>query len=123
MISGLLNRGILRFSSFLLEFLTILLEFFEFFNNFQRDLFPFDLKIFGSRMHFLEVVADQLQVNIQGCKMFQLVQKLKAVKGALKSLNTGRFQHLNRQVDDKMTEFQGLQLLYLHNPSDTDLKI
>ncbi len=48
--------------------------------------------------NFLKIVEDIWAKNVDGCCMFQLVTKLKMLKGELKKLNATMFQNLQQQV-------------------------
>ncbi|VFQ60700.1 unnamed protein product [Cuscuta campestris] len=58
---------------------------------------------------FSKVVADIWNQQQEGYSMYQVVRKLKMLKGPLRRLNRSKFQHLDNQVDELRTKLHTVQ--------------
>ncbi|GKV42356.1 hypothetical protein SLEP1_g49767 [Rubroshorea leprosula] len=58
---------------------------------------------------FLDLVREAWSVDIQGCPMFVVVQKLKLVKQKMKQLHRNRYGNLEGRIKDMVAELQNVQ--------------
>ncbi|GLT50971.1 hypothetical protein SLA2020_244230 [Shorea laevis] len=59
--------------------------------------------------NFLDLVRETWSLDIQGCPMFVVVQKLKLVKQKLKQLHKNRYGNLEGRIKDMAAELQTVQ--------------
>ncbi|GKV04889.1 hypothetical protein SLEP1_g16984 [Rubroshorea leprosula] len=59
--------------------------------------------------NFLDLVREAWSVDIQGCPMFVVVQKLKLVKQKMKQLHKNRYGNLEGRIKDMAAELQNVQ--------------
>ncbi|GKV39884.1 hypothetical protein SLEP1_g47585 [Rubroshorea leprosula] len=59
--------------------------------------------------NFLDLVREAWRVDIQGCPMFVVVQKLKLVKQKMKQLHKNRYGNLEGRIKDMAAELQNVQ--------------
>ncbi|GKV11183.1 hypothetical protein SLEP1_g22456 [Rubroshorea leprosula] len=64
--------------------------------------------------NFLDLVREGWSVDIQGCPMFVVVQKLKLVKQKMKQLHKNRYGNLGGRIKDMAAELQNVQAS-MHN--------
>lgn len=83
---------------------------------------PFRFKnIWALDEQFILIVTRVWSSHVQGCYMFQLVTKLKALKLDFKSLNVRKYQNLEKRVEEKLNILTGLQTQLLEDPSKSGL--
>ncbi|GKU98349.1 hypothetical protein SLEP1_g11364 [Rubroshorea leprosula] len=70
---------------------------FRFFNAWSKD------------ENFLDMVREAWSVDIQGCPMFVVLQKLKLVKQKMKQLHKNRYGNLEGRIKDMTAELQNVQ--------------
>ncbi|GLU13077.1 hypothetical protein SLE2022_297240 [Rubroshorea leprosula] len=59
--------------------------------------------------NFLDLVREAWSVDVQGCPMFVVVQKLKLVKQKMKQLHKNRYGNLEGRIKDMAAELQNVQ--------------
>ncbi|GKV19162.1 hypothetical protein SLEP1_g29456 [Rubroshorea leprosula] len=59
--------------------------------------------------NFLDLVREAWSMDIQGCPMFVIVQKLKLVKHKMKQLHKNRYGNLEGRIKDMAAELQNVQ--------------
>lgn len=58
---------------------------------------------------------------VEGCKMYQVIRKLKAVKLKLRTLHEGNFSNIINEANIDMVEMQILQTMLQQAPLDQSL--
>ncbi|GLT27312.1 hypothetical protein SLA2020_023190 [Shorea laevis] len=70
---------------------------------------------------FMSIVQEAWQIQVRGCPMFVVVQKLKSVKGQLKGLHRNQFSDLQKKIADARTELETIQAQVAESPFDGNL--
>lgn len=78
--------------------------------------------MWASHPDFLPLVSDVWGTTVYGTSQFTLCQKLKFLKGELKSLDNLHFSHITSRVRAVTTELEQNQLLLDQDPSDSVLR-
>ncbi|KAK6780205.1 hypothetical protein RDI58_022389 [Solanum bulbocastanum] len=74
----------------------------------------------GQHPQFQNVVKEGSDMLIMGCKMFQVVRKMKLLKGALKQLNTQHFRNILTEAGEDRKALKIAQLYLQAHPSSTE---
>ncbi|VFR00991.1 unnamed protein product [Cuscuta campestris] len=72
---------------------------------------------------YLEGIHDVWDLKHGGFLMYQVIQKLKLLKGPLRSLNRDKFQHLDKQVDILRTKLYLTQAALKNDINDENLLV
>ncbi|XP_070026381.1 uncharacterized protein LOC142182202 [Nicotiana tabacum] len=83
-------------------------------SNFRRRTAFYYSNVWAQYTLFLAKVREVWDAQIDGCKMYQVVQKLKQLKGKLKELNKQHFSNIVTEAEeDKVSLMQAQTLLQL----------
>lgn len=69
--------------------------------------------VWGQHPQFLNVVRAGWEVPVMGCKMFQVIKKMKLLKSALQKLNAQHFKNITTKADEDRKALKQAQL-HLH---------
>ncbi|XP_060182858.1 uncharacterized protein LOC132612786 [Lycium barbarum] len=76
----------------------------------------------GQHPQFLQLVKVGWEIPIQGCKMLQVVKRLKLLKRELKKLNSQNFRNLVQEADTDRADLRLAQSQLQLNPQNQDLQ-
>lgn len=78
--------------------------------GFQRKKSEFKYyNMWSSHNQFIKIVEDVWQKQIKGCKMFQIVKKMKMLKKDMKNLHSQHFSKIMEEVDNLRENLQKAQ--------------
>ncbi|XP_074277115.1 uncharacterized protein LOC141600765 [Silene latifolia] len=77
--------------------------------------------MWGQASDFLDIVRSEWEESIMGCKMFQVVSKLKCLKKPLKQLNRAKFSDIEKAADLARLLLDNIQTKLHQTPLDQDL--
>lgn len=79
--------------------------------------------MWSSHPQFQGIVKEEWARQIEGCRTFQVVSKLKALKQKLRGLHTTDFRNIMQEVDKDRAELQRVQMMLQQRPMDDDLQM
>ncbi|XP_044507208.1 uncharacterized protein LOC123226743 [Mangifera indica] len=88
----------------------------------ERRKVPFKFyNMWANHGSFIDIVKETWKEDYEGSPMFNLVSKLKGLKGALRRLNKNEFWNISDKVIEAKYNLEGVQNRLQINPLDEDL--